>query len=292
MSTTDARRPVPARAGRLRGRVARRPLTAFLVLVAVVGWPLMSVPALTAHGVLPGGPLPQEPFALGVTLLVMLPAALWVTAVADGRPAVRALLRRAVQWRFGAGWWAAVLLALPVLTLAVGVAAGQGLRTGDLLATLASGALSVVTAVLLVHLWEETVWAGFFQGRLERRHGFLPAAALTAVPFAAVHLPLTFIGDLTPGGVGLAAGGLLVLGVLMRLLVGATVRGAAGSLLAAGVVHASFNASNNEGNLVDDLLGGGQPTLYAIVAAVLFTAGALLAVRGRRPVGTEAGQPV
>jgi membrane protease YdiL (CAAX protease family) len=172
------------------------------------------------------------------------------------------------------------------------VAAGQGLRTGDLLATLASGALSVVTAVLLVHLWEETVWAGFFQGRLERRHGFLPAAALTAVPFAAVHLPLTFIGDLTPGGVGLAAGGLLVLGVLMRLLVGATVRGAAGSLLAAGVVHASFNASNNEGNLVDDLLGGGQPTLYAIVAAVLFTAGALLAVRGRRPVGTEAGQPV
>ena len=290
MSPASARRPVPALVGSLRGRVARRQLTAFLVLVAVVGWPLMSVPALTTHGVLPGGPLPQEPFALGTTLLVMLPAALWVTAVADGRPAVRALLRRAVQWRFGAGWWAAVVLALPVLTLAVGGVAGQGLQTGDLLATLVSGALSVGTAVLLVHLWEETVWAGFFQGRLERRHGFLPAAALTAVPFAAVHLPLTFIGDLTARGVGLAAGGLLVLGVLMRLLVGATVRGAAGSLLAAGVVHASFNASNNEGNLVDDLLGGGQPTLYAVVAAVLFTAGALLAVRDRRSVGTEAGQ--
>ncbi len=281
MSATDARRPVPARVGGLRGRVARRPLIAFLVLVAVVGWPLMSVPALTTHGVLPGGPLPQEPFALGTTLLVMLPAALWVTAVADGRPAVRALLRRAVQWRFGPGWWAAVLLALPVLTLAVGVAAGQGLQTGDLLATLASGALSVGTAVLLVHLWEETVWAGFFQGRLERRHGFFPAAVLTAVPFAAVHLPLAFIGDLTTGRVGLAVGALFVLGVVMRLLVGATVRGAAGSLLAAGIVHASFNASNNEGNLVDDLLGGGQPSLYAIVAAVLFTAGALVAVRGR-----------
>lgn len=292
MSATDARRPAPARAGGLRGRVAHRPLTAFLVLVAVVGWPLMSVPALTVHGVLPGGPLPQEPFALGTTLLVMLPAALWVTAVADGRPAVRALLRRAVQWRFGAGWWAAVLLGLPVLTLAVGAAAGQGLQTGDLLATLASGALSVVTAVLLVHLWEETVWAGFFQGRLERRHGFLAAAALTAVPFAAVHLPLAFTGDLTPGAVGLAVGALFVLGVVMRLLVGATVRGAAGSLLAAGIVHASFNASNNEGNLVDDLLGGGQPTLYAIVAAVLFTAGALLAVRDRRPVGAAAGEPL
>ncbi len=282
MSATDARRPVPAPPGGLRSRVARHPLTAFLVLVAVVGWPLMSVPALTTHGVLPGGPLPQEPFALGTTLLVMLPAALWVTAVADGRPAVRALLRRAVRWRFGAGWWATVLLALPVLTLAVGVAAGQGLQTGDLLPALASGAFSVVTAVLLVHLWEETVWAGFFQGRLEQRHGFLPAAALTAVPFAAVHLPLAFIGDLTAARVGLAVGALFVLGVVMRLLVGATVRGAAGSLLAAGIVHASFNASNNEGNLVDDLLGGGQPSLYAIVAAVLFTAGALVAVRDRR----------
>jgi uncharacterized protein len=282
MSATDARRPVPAPPGGLRSRVARHPLSAFLVLVAVVGWPLMSVPALTTHGVLPGGPLPQEPFALGTTLLVMLPAALWVTAVADGRPAVRALLRRAVRWRFGAGWWATVLLALPVLTLAVGVAAGQGLQTGDLLPALASGAFSVVTAVLLVHLWEETVWAGFFQGRLEQRHGFLPAAALTAVPFAAVHLPLAFIGDLTAARVGLAVGALFVLGVVMRLLVGATVRGAAGSLLAAGVVHASFNASNNEGNLVDDLLGGGQPTLYAVVAAVLVTAGALLAVRDRR----------
>lgn len=283
MSATDARRPVPAPPGGLRSRVARHPLTAFLVLVAVVGWPLMSVPALTTHGVLPGGPLPQEPFALGTTLLVMLPAALWVTAVADGRPAVRALLRRAVQWRFGAGWWATVLLALPVLTLAVGVAAGQGLQTGDLLPALASGAFSVVTAVLLVHLWEETVWAGFFQGRLEQRHGFLPAAALTAVPFAAVHLPLAFIGDLTAARVGLAVGALFVLGVVMRLLVGATVRGAAGSLLAAGIVHASFNASNNEGNLVDDLLGGGQPSLYAIVAALLFTVGALVAVRDRRP---------
>src|SRR3712207_7469277 len=121
-----------------------------------------------------------------------------------------------------------------------------------------SGVLSVVTAVLLVHLWDETVWAGFFQGRLEQRHGFLPAAALTAVPFAAVHLPLSFVDDPAPGRLALSFGGLLVLGVLMRLLVGVTVRGAARSLLAAGIVHAPFNAANNAGALVDDLLGGGE----------------------------------
>ena len=254
-------------------------------MVALLGLPLMSVPALTAHGVLPGGELPQEPFALGGTLLVMLPAALWVTSVADGRGAARALLRRAVQWRFRAGWWAAVLLALPVLTIALGLAAGRSLQTGGVLSVLGGAVVDVVTAVLLVHLWEETVWAGFFQGRLEQRHGFLAAAALTAVPFAGVHVPLQFIGDDPLGSTLVQVGLLLVIAVVIRLLVGATVHAAAGSLLAAGLVHAVFNASNNEGNLVDDLLGGGQPSVLAVTAATLFAAVVLAVVHpwsGRR----------
>ncbi|WP_448614311.1 CPBP family glutamic-type intramembrane protease [Modestobacter sp. URMC 112] len=278
-------RTVAPPTGGLRGATARHPLTAFLVLVALFGLPLMSVPALTAHGVVPGGELPQEPFALGITLLVMLPAALWVTSVADGRGAVRALLRRAVQWRFRAGWWAAVLLALPVLTIALGLAAGRSLQTGDVLSVLGGAVVNVVSAVLLVHLWEETVWAGFFQGRLEQRHGYLAAAALTAVPFAGVHVPLQFIGDDPLGSVLVQVGLLLVLAVVIRLLVGATVQATGGSLLAAGLVHAVFNASNNEGNLVDDLLSGGQPSVLAVVAATLFAALVLAVVRpwsGRR----------
>lgn len=267
--------------GGVRGAVARHPLTAFLVLVSVLGLPLMSVPALTAHGVIPGGELPQEPFALGTTLLVMLPAALWVTSVTDGRAGVRALLRRSVQWRFPARWWAALLLALPVLTLALGLAAGRSLETGDVLATLGGAVVSIVTAVALVHLWEETVWAGFFQGRLEQRHGFLAAAALTAVPFAGVHVPLQFIGDDPLGSVLGQVALLLVLAVVIRLLVGAVVHAAAGSLLAAGLVHAVFNASNNEGNLVDDLLSGGQPSTLAMIAATLFAAATLAVVRPR-----------
>ena len=264
-----------------RGWVARRPLTAFLVLVFGIGWPLLSVPALVDHGVLPGGEVPEEPFTLALTLLVMLPTALWVTAVADGRPAVRVLLRRALRWRFAPGWWAAVVLALPLLTVALGVAAGRSLQTGDLAGVLAGAVVSIVTAVLLVHLWEETVWAGFFQGRLEARYGYLAAAALTAVPFAGVHLPLQFTGDRSVGELLTAVGALLVFGVVMRLMVGVTVHGAAGSLLAAGVVHAAFNASNNEGGLADELLGGGQPTVFAVAAAALFTAGAFATLRAR-----------
>jgi uncharacterized protein len=293
MSALDDPRLTPHRAAAsgVRGLVARRPLTAFLVLVFGLGWPLLSLPALAAHGVVPGGDVPQEPFALAVTVLVMLPAALWVTAVADGRPAVRALVRRAIRWRFAPGWWAAVVLALPVLTVAIAVAAGRSLQTSDAARALAGGAVSVVTAVLLVHLWEETVWAGFFQGRLQVRHGYLRAAALTALPFAGIHLPLQFIGDPSAGELLATVGALLVLGVLMRLLVGATVLGAAGSLLAAGVVHASFNASNNEDGVVDELLSGGQPTASAVTAAVLFTGVALVVLRRRGGFPAHGGAP-
>jgi membrane protease YdiL (CAAX protease family) len=56
-----------------------------------------------------------------------------------------------------------------------------------------AGAVSVLIALLVIHLWEETVWAGFMQTRLERRHSLPVAALLTAVPFAAIHLPLQLI---------------------------------------------------------------------------------------------------
>ena len=285
-------RPTAApRDGSLRGATARHPLTAFLLLVSVFGLPLMSVPALTAHGVIPGGELPQEPFALGITLLVMLPAALWVTSVTDGRRGVRVLLGRAVQWRFPAGWWAAILLALPALTLALGLATGRSLETGDLLSVLGGAVFNVVTALLLVHLWEETVWAGFFQGRLLQRHGVLVAAALTAVPFAGVHVPLQFIGDDPLGSTLVQVCLLLLLAVVIRLLVGTVVHAAAGSLLAAGVVHAVFNACNNEGNLVDGLLSGGQPSALAMTAATVFAAVTLVAVRpwARRGTAGDSG---
>ena len=54
---------------------------------------------------------------MAATLLVLLPAALWVTAVTDGRVGVRALLGRAIRWRFSVGWWLAVIFALPAIAL-------------------------------------------------------------------------------------------------------------------------------------------------------------------------------
>ena len=71
MSTTPAEvYPAPSPHGDLqltglRGWVARRPLTGFLVIVLGLSWLLFSIPVLAFYGVIPGANLPVEVFALG-----------------------------------------------------------------------------------------------------------------------------------------------------------------------------------------------------------------------------------
>ena len=152
--TTRPATPRPPSAHGLRAWAARRPVTALLAITLPLGWALLAVPALAFHGVIPGGPLPNEPFVLALTLLVMLPAVTWVTAAADGRPGVRALFARTVQWRFGAGQWAAVLLALPLLSVAAGLVLGRSLDTADLPSLLVRALLVLLFAVVVINLWD------------------------------------------------------------------------------------------------------------------------------------------
>jgi uncharacterized protein len=269
--------PRPARG--FRAFAARRPLTAFLVLALPLGWALLAVPALAHHGVLPGGGLPGEIFALAAAVLVLLPAAAWVVSASEGRAAVRALFARTFRWRFGLAWWVVVLIALPVVTVAVGVALGRSLETGDLASTLAREFPLMLLPIVLVNMWEETVWAGFVQTRLERRHGLLPAAVLTALGFAAIHLPLLFWADVTPSSLLTGLGILLVGALLVRLMIGVFLRATAGSVLAIAVLHASWNGSSGEDGLVDAMLSGGQAVGPALLAVALVTAAAMAVVR-------------
>src|SRR5215216_7540518 len=94
----------------LRGWLARRPLTGFLVIVLGLSWLLFCIPVLAFHGVIPGASLPVEVFALASTLLILLPTALWVTSITDGRTGVRALFARVFRWRFGIGWWVGAMV--------------------------------------------------------------------------------------------------------------------------------------------------------------------------------------
>jgi membrane protease YdiL (CAAX protease family) len=212
-------------------------------------------------------------------VLVLLPAAAWVVSVTEGRAGVRALFSRTFRWRFGPAWWVAVLIALPVATVAVGVVLGRSLETRDLVSTLARELPLMLLPIVLVNMWEETVWAGFVQTRLERRHGLLRAAVLTALGFAAIHLPLLFWGDVSPSSLLTGLGILLVAAVLVRLMIGVFLRATAGSVLAVAVLHASWNGSSGEDGLVDAVLSGGQPVLAPLIAVALVTAAAMAVVR-------------
>jgi CAAX protease family protein len=257
--------------------LARRPLTGFLVIVLGLTWLLFAIPVLAFRGVIPGADLPVEVFALASTLLILLPMALWVTSITDGRAGVRALFARVFRWRFGIGWWLVVLFGLPVIALLLGLIFGGSLQTAHLGPVLIKQLGSIVLAVVVINLWEETVWAGFFQTRLEARFNFVVAAVLTAVPFAGVHVPLLLLEDQVSAlSILIGLAGLLILGVVVRLLMGVTMRGAADSVLAVGVLHQIFDASNNNGALVDSLLdgidAGNMTQLAAVVLTVLVAA--------------------
>jgi membrane protease YdiL (CAAX protease family) len=127
------------------------------------------------------------------------------------------------------------------------------------------------------------VWAGFVQTTLERRHGLAVAAVLTAVPFAAIHVPLQLIGDVTASSVLVSVLALFGFAVVMRLGVGLVLRGTAASVLAAGVFHASFNASANEDGLVDRLLDDAwvSTDILAPLATMLLVGVLAMVLRGR-----------
>jgi len=243
-----------------------------LVIVLGLSWLLFCIPILAFHGVIPGANLPVEVFALASTLLIMLPTALWITSITDGRAGVRALFARVFRWRFGVGWWLVVLFGLPVIALVLGLIFGGSLHTADLGSALIKQLGSILLAVVVINLWEETVWAGFFQTRLEARFNFVVAAALTALPFAGVHVPLLLLDDhVTPFSVLIGIAGLVILGIVVRLLMGVMLRAALDSVLAVGVLHQIFDASNNNGGLVDSVLDGADAGNMTQLAAAILT---------------------
>jgi membrane protease YdiL (CAAX protease family) len=239
-------------------RLARRhPVTAFSIGAFGLGWPLLG--AYTIFGMTWLGPL----FTYGA----LLGSAVLVTALADGASGVRRLLLRLLRWRFGLGRWAVVVVAMPALTLGVAAVTGtlHAPATGwgatawtYLFATFVSGALAVNIA-------EEAAWSGFVQTRLAARHGLVKGALLTAPLFAAMHLPLQFSAGWTWSGVAGGVLALIVLAPFFRYLMGDVLASTGGSLLATGIAHASFNASNELG-----LVGGWQalPALAVLVGAL------------------------
>ena len=265
------------------GGARRRPLATFLLIAFPIGWATLAGPAvLTA--------LPGELFLVAFLLFGLLVPTLLVTRWADGPGAVRLLLSRAVQWRFGVGRWAVILFGVPVLTLAIAAVSGS-LRTPEQgwLAEVGTYLLfTLIVGALLGNIWEETAWGGFVQTRLMARHGLVMGSLLTAPLFAAMHIPMQFYGDWTWSGVGVQLVILFAMAPVYRYLLGMQLLDTGGSVLAIGVLHASWNAAGK--------LGAVEGTWQVIAAVILLTALVALArmsprsgsVRGRDAERAEA----
>ena len=298
-STTSAVEP-RASHGWLRRMAARRPLTTFLVLGFTLAYALAFVWGLAYHGVIPGGGLadalhiaPDEVTG-AVILLALLPAALFVTWATGGGAGVRALLRRCLRWRVNPGWWLTVLLGLPILTIGLALLLGDSLRPVDATSLIISQFGFLVVNLVAINLWEEAAWTGVFQTRLEERHNWAVASAITAVPFAAIHLPLQFFLDepVTAGSLVAAFGLYLLLGLLVRPMLAVFRRGTGDSLLLVGLLHTVFNRTNNDNGLAATLLDGDARGLTMLIAVVVLTAVTAVVVRPRlsRAYGAELAQ--
>lgn len=169
-------------------------LSIFFALAYVLTWapwPLASA-----------GLLPEEFSFFSTGPLV---AALVVIGIADGRPGYRLLASRLLRWRVSWVWYV-VALGLPVLLVAVtGVITSWFGAPAPDFAAIAWLDVALVLAVRLVNVadgaaGEEPGWRGFAVPHLQARLSPLATAGLLGVLVAGWHVPLVFLGNLTPVG--------------------------------------------------------------------------------------------
>jgi membrane protease YdiL (CAAX protease family) len=224
----------------VRSLARRRPITMFLVIALGLSLPVST-------GLLASG----QDISPGILLMVifLLGGATLVTALGEGRAGVRRLFAGTIRWRMGAARFLIMVTAMPLLTLLVGALTVTLQSPADGWLRLAGSYLfqTFIFGLLIVNLWEETAWGGFMQARLMARRGLLIGSLLTAIPFLVIHIPLAFAAhgwkDTTWAQATLHLGLIALVAPFFRYLPGTQLIDSGGSILAIGLLHASFNAA-------------------------------------------------
>jgi membrane protease YdiL (CAAX protease family) len=256
-------------ASRIRRFAVRHPVGTFLLLAYPIGWSVLI--GLTVAGV------PVDLSLPATTLVGLAGPAVLVTYWNSGAAGVRRLLSGVLRWRIGFGRLALVAGAVPAMTLATAAATGTlGDPKGGWGQLVLMYLVGLVVGAVGTNVWEELAWSGFVQTRLTARRGLFLGAALTAPLFAAVHLPEYVATGAGPTQLLVMVATLLAMSVIFRYLIGMVLVDTAGSILAVGLLHASFNASGS----LSAVHGAWQP-LVALVPLVLGMF-AYRAIRDRR----------
>ena len=112
-------------------------------------------------------------------------AAIVMSGIVAGRPGVKSLFRRMVQWRVGLLWYAFALIGIPLLYIA-SIAAVPGalgsFKAPELSTVLTYPVFYIVLLAIGGPLTEEPGWRGFALPRLQQRWGPLTAMPAYSAP--------------------------------------------------------------------------------------------------------------
>lgn len=278
------------------GHIKQHPVGAFIVMAYASAWTIF-LPAILSRaglGILPIT-VPVLPLVALASLLGIALPAFVVTAIADGRPGVRALRQRYLCWRVGLPWYLVALVGFPLACI---VAVSVWLR-GAPLHALSHQWPQLFTALvprgiiiaLLISVWEETGWTGVLLPRLQARYGPLRASLLIALPWGLVHTPLILVaGALTDARIPLSQYPLWVLYLVVfpapfRFLITWIFNSTRGNLLLVAIFHGIFDATTGDKTLLPSLTGGADTIwVYAVLAvAALLVMGITRGRLGYRP---------
>jgi uncharacterized protein len=277
------------RARSLKRLIAHHPLAAYFTIAFAAVW-LALLPAVLARnglGLLPFT-VPDAAFVvlfIGGTLLGPTAGAFVVTAVTDGKPGVRLMLRRYTQWRISIRWYVLALFGYIGLQL---VAASAWLGMAPLYTLIAQWPLlftaylpGVLAMSIFPALVEEPGWRGFALPRLQVKYGALLATLLLGLLHGIWHLP---VYALVSGPA--AMGPFNIIDVIMNTvsIMALTVmwtwvfNNAKGSILMAILLHAASNAT---GNFFSELFPN-LPAQFGLTLFGLYIVSAVLIIIGTR----------
>ncbi|HEX8488764.1 MAG TPA: CPBP family intramembrane glutamic endopeptidase [Propionibacteriaceae bacterium] len=234
MSSTTPQRSVARPQPRTLGSNPAKALVPFAVAALCIGVPLLALSTVIK---------PEGPFMLASTLLGLVLPALYLSHREGGGAAVRALLRDCVRLPDSRWWLPLAAFVIPVATWTAGAASGGGKPLDwDLVSFYIA---DLLIGAVVINIWEEMAWTGFFQRRAAGRWGAVGGALMTSLFFTALHSPLAF--DDVHSASAVATNLVAIAGVAtgVRLLIARVDSWTGRSLLTIGLLHSSFNASKS-----------------------------------------------
>ena len=171
-------------------------LLKFFFLTYAVTWACFMTAVRISLGPAPTAPALELVRGFLLLLGTFAPSlvALGIGARAEGRPGVRVLLRRTLQWRVGTQWYLFAIGYLPAIKLSVALA--HRVMTGSWPRFGTEPWYIIVVAIAIstpVQAGEEIGWRGYALPRLAGRFGFARASILLGLIWSCWHLPIFFL---------------------------------------------------------------------------------------------------